>query len=33
MPTPDLAARLDHTLLRPDCTEAQITQLCQEARQ
>jgi deoxyribose-phosphate aldolase len=33
MPTPDLAARLDHTLLRPDCTEAQITQLCHEARQ
>ena len=26
-----LAARIDHTLLRPDCTEAQIAQLCQEA--
>ena len=33
MPTPNLAATLDHTLLRPDCTEAQIVQLCQEARQ
>ncbi|WP_046243798.1 deoxyribose-phosphate aldolase [Hymenobacter terrenus] len=26
-----LAARIDHTLLRPDATEAQITQLCAEA--
>ena len=26
-----LAARIDHTLLRPDCTEAQIMQLCDEA--
>jgi deoxyribose-phosphate aldolase len=26
-----LAAQIDHTLLRPDCTEAQIAQLCQEA--
>ncbi|GAB3289508.1 deoxyribose-phosphate aldolase [Hymenobacter humi] len=26
-----LAARIDHTLLRPDCTEAQVAQLCQEA--
>jgi len=26
-----LAARLDHTLLRPDCTEAQLVQLCAEA--
>ncbi len=26
-----LAARIDHTLLRPDATEAQIAQLCQEA--
>lgn len=26
-----LAARIDHTLLRPDATEAQIMQLCQEA--
>ncbi|MGI4761893.1 MAG: deoxyribose-phosphate aldolase [Janthinobacterium lividum] len=33
MPTPNLAAAFDHTLLRPDCTEAQIIQLCQEARQ
>jgi len=33
MPMPELAATLDHTLLRPDCTEAQISQLCQEARQ
>ncbi|MGI4741643.1 MAG: deoxyribose-phosphate aldolase [Janthinobacterium lividum] len=33
MPTPNLAATLDHTLLRPDCTETQIVQLCQEARQ
>ncbi|HET9502302.1 MAG TPA: deoxyribose-phosphate aldolase [Hymenobacter sp.] len=33
MPAPHLAARLDHTLLRPDCTEAQISLLCQEARQ
>ncbi|RZK57642.1 MAG: deoxyribose-phosphate aldolase [Hymenobacter sp.] len=33
MPVNNLAATLDHTLLRPDCTEAQITQLCQEARQ
>jgi deoxyribose-phosphate aldolase len=27
----NLAARIDHTLLRPDCTEAQIIQLCEEA--
>jgi deoxyribose-phosphate aldolase len=26
-----LAAQLDHTLLRPDATEAQVAQLCQEA--
>ncbi|GAB3582081.1 2-deoxyribose-5-phosphate aldolase [Hymenobacter daeguensis] len=26
-----LAARIDHTLLRPDATEAQILQLCDEA--
>ena len=26
-----LAARIDHTLLRPDATDAQIAQLCQEA--
>jgi len=28
----NLAAILDHTLLRPDCTEAQLLQLCREAR-
>ena len=27
----NLAAQIDHTLLRPDCTEAQILQLCDEA--
>ena len=27
----NLAARIDHTLLRPDATDAQIAQLCQEA--
>ena len=27
----NFAARIDHTLLRPDCTEAQIIQLCDEA--
>lgn len=27
-----LAATIDHTLLKPDATEAQIRQLCQEAR-
>ncbi len=27
-----LAPRIDHTLLRPDCTEAEIIQLCEEAR-
>jgi deoxyribose-phosphate aldolase len=26
-----LAAHIDHTLLRPDCTEAQIVHLCEEA--
>jgi deoxyribose-phosphate aldolase len=30
-PTMPLASRIDHTLLRPDATEAQIIQLCQEA--
>ena len=30
--TPSLAAHIDHTLLRPDATEAQIRQLCQEAK-
>lgn len=29
----DLARLIDHTLLKPDATEAQIRQLCQEARQ
>ena len=29
---PNLAATIDHTLLRPDCTEAQVVQLCREAR-
>ncbi len=29
----DLARLIDHTLLRPDATETQIRQLCQEARQ
>lgn len=29
----NLAARIDHTLLRPDATPAQITQLCAEAAQ
>jgi deoxyribose-phosphate aldolase len=33
MPANTIAATLDHTLLRPDCTEEQIMQLCQEARQ
>lgn len=27
----DLAARIDHTLLRPDATEAEIARLCDEA--
>ncbi|TGE19855.1 deoxyribose-phosphate aldolase [Hymenobacter elongatus] len=31
--TNELAARIDHTLLRPDATEAQIAQLCTEAAQ
>lgn len=30
-PSVGLAARIDHTLLRPDATEAQVRQLCQEA--
>jgi len=29
----DLAQWIDHTLLRPDATEAEIVQLCEEARQ
>lgn len=28
----DLAQLIDHTLLKPDATQAQISQLCQEAR-
>jgi hypothetical protein len=28
----DLAATIDHTLLKPDASEAQIAQLCHEAR-
>jgi len=28
----DMAAQIDHTLLKPDATEAQIAQLCYEAR-
>ena len=30
---PDLAAMIDHTLLKPDATADQVMQLCQEARQ
>ncbi|MGQ9501565.1 MAG: deoxyribose-phosphate aldolase [Anaerolineae bacterium] len=30
---PDLARYIDHTLLKPDATYAQIAQLCEEARQ
>lgn len=30
---PDLAGMIDHTLLKPEATAEQITQLCQEARQ
>lgn len=30
---PDLAATIDHTLLRPDATEADIRTLCEEASQ
>ncbi len=29
----DLAATIDHTLLRPDAVEAEVRQLCQEAKQ
>ncbi|MFQ5649870.1 MAG: deoxyribose-phosphate aldolase [bacterium] len=29
----DLAELIDHTLLKPDATEAQVTKLCQEAAQ
>jgi len=31
--TTNLASRIDHTLLRPDATQAQIAQLCAEASQ
>jgi deoxyribose-phosphate aldolase len=31
-PSADLAALIDHTLLKPDASEAQIAQLCHEAR-
>ncbi len=31
--TPDIAAFIDHTLLKPDCTEAQVSRLCEEAAQ
>ncbi|MBG8552902.1 deoxyribose-phosphate aldolase [Hymenobacter guriensis] len=31
--SPDLVARIDHTLLRPDATRDQIAQLCAEAAQ
>ncbi len=30
--TTDLAAMIDHTLLKPDATQDQVAQLCQEAR-
>lgn len=30
---PDLARLIDHTLLKPDATEAQVRKLCEEARQ
>ncbi|MFN8471956.1 MAG: deoxyribose-phosphate aldolase [Anaerolineae bacterium] len=32
-PTPDIAKLIDHTLLKPDATEAQIRALCAEARE
>lgn len=31
--TPDIAAFIDHTLLKPDCTETQVSRLCEEAAQ
>ena len=31
--TPDLAAYIDHTLLRPDATRADVERLCAEARE
>ncbi len=33
MSTPELAKYIDHTLLRPDATEAEILRLCQEAKE
>ena len=30
---PDIARMIDHTLLKPEATPAQVTKLCQEARQ
>jgi hypothetical protein len=33
MPTEELAQTIDHTLLKPDTTPAQIDQLCDEAIQ
>jgi deoxyribose-phosphate aldolase len=32
-PTPAIARMIDHTLLKPDATPGEITQLCSEARQ
>ena len=32
-PSSDIAAAIDHTLLKPDATEAEIRKLCEEARQ
>lgn len=32
-PTLDLAARIDHTVLRPDATKADVRQICEEAVQ
>ena len=29
----ELASRIDHTLLKPDATAAQIRRLCQEAKE
>lgn len=31
--TPDIAAFIDHTLLKPDCTDEQVSRLCEEAAQ
>lgn len=32
-PTSDLAVRIDHTVLRPDATQAEVRQICEEAVQ